>query len=96
MGRVLNEATAVRGPKGVVVLREGTEVPEWAEDLVGDHLFDAEDDFPEPAGPTEPPRAGRGSGVEAWTEYAEGLDIEVPEGASRDDVIALVDASKQD
>lgn len=50
----------------------------------------------EPADPegAEPPRSGRGSGVEAWTEYATSLGIEVPEGASRDDVVALVDDSK--
>lgn len=43
---------------------------------------------------TEPPRGGEGSGLDAWTEYAEKLGLTVPEGASRDDVIALVDDSK--
>lgn len=46
------------------------------------------------ASPTEPPRAGRGSGVEAWVAYAESLDLIVPEDATRDEVIALVDDSK--
>lgn len=42
----------------------------------------------------EPPRSGRGSGVEAWVAYAESLDLLVPEDATRDEVIALVDDSK--
>lgn len=42
----------------------------------------------------EPPRSGRGSGIEAWVTYAESLDLDVPDDASRDDVIALVDESK--
>jgi len=42
----------------------------------------------------EPPRSGRGSGVEAWVAYAESLDLIVPEDPSRDEVIALVDDSK--
>lgn len=40
----------------------------------------------------EPPRSGRGSGLGAWAAWAESLELEVPEGANRDDVIALVDA----
>ena len=39
----------------------------------------------------EPPRAGPGSGVEAWSAYAKDLGIEVPADAKRDDVIELVD-----
>lgn len=50
-----------------------------------------EDGGDEPAGLTEPPRAGRGSGIEAWTTYVEALELEIPDGASRDDLIELVD-----
>jgi hypothetical protein len=39
----------------------------------------------------EPPRSGRGSGVEVWREYAEAQGVEVPEDASRDDIIAAVE-----
>ncbi len=42
----------------------------------------------------EPPRSGRGSSVDAWTEYAESLGLTVRDDSSRDDVIALVDDSK--
>lgn len=42
----------------------------------------------------EPPRAGRGSGIEVWRTHAESLGLLVDEDASRDDIIALVDESK--
>lgn len=42
----------------------------------------------------EPPRAGRGSGVEAWATYAKSLDLDVPDDATRDEIIELVDSSK--
>lgn len=41
----------------------------------------------------EPPRAGKGSGTQAWQDYADLLGIEYDEDASRDDLIALVDAA---
>jgi hypothetical protein len=43
----------------------------------------------------EPPRAGKGSGTDAWLAYAKDQRIEVPEDAGRDDIIALVDARKE-
>lgn len=38
-----------------------------------------------------PPETGRGSGVGAWKHYAIGLGLDVPDDATKDDVIALVD-----
>jgi hypothetical protein len=35
------------------------------------------------------------AGVEKWAAYATGLGLEVPEGASRDDIKALVAASQE-
>ena len=46
---------------------------------------------PEDGGPNEPPRAGRGSGLEAWTGYVTALGLEVPADATRDQLIELVD-----
>jgi hypothetical protein len=40
----------------------------------------------------EPPRVGRGSSRDAWAAYAEGLGVPVADDASRDDIIAAVDA----
>lgn len=45
--------------------------------------------------PQEPPRAGRGSGVDAWATYARSIGITVPDDATRDDIIALVDDSNE-
>lgn len=42
----------------------------------------------------EPPRSGKGSGVEAWREYAELKGLALTEDASRDDIIALVDGQQ--
>jgi len=82
----------------------GSEVPDWAARKIsnpnvwdGDApVFDdenpegdlSEDDVDEPA------RSGRGSGLPVWKAYAASLDIEVPDDASRDDVIKLVDEKK--
>jgi hypothetical protein len=43
----------------------------------------------------EPPRAGKGSGTDAWLAYAKDHGIEVPADAGRDDIVALVDARKE-
>lgn len=85
----------VRNPDTLepVALKAGEPVPDWATDLVhADNLGTAaasSDTSPE--APAEPPRAGRGSGLDAWTSYAESLGIDVPDDAQRDDVIDLVD-----
>ncbi|MDF9718114.1 hypothetical protein [Nocardioides sp. ChNu-99] len=39
----------------------------------------------------EPPRAGKGSGVDAWAAYAKTLGLEVKDDATRDELIELVD-----
>jgi hypothetical protein len=35
----------------------------------------------------EPPRAGKGSGRDAWAAYASRRGVEVPDDASRDDIV---------
>jgi hypothetical protein len=42
-----------------------------------------------------PPRAGAGSGTDAWKAYAASFDppVEVAEDAKRDDVIAAIEAA---
>ena len=39
-----------------------------------------------------PPKAGRGSGLDAWVDYAAKRDIVLEVGATRDDIIAAVEA----
>jgi hypothetical protein len=46
----------------------------------------------EPDSGGEPPRSGKGSSTEAWQRYAASLGVTVPEDASRDDIVAAVDA----
>ena len=97
MSQVLRYTVIVRHPDTTAptALLVGQPVPEWAKDLVHPDDLDtggAESASQEKAvAPAEPARAGRGSGLEAWAGYARGLGIEVPEDATRDDVIALVD-----
>ena len=43
---------------------------------------------------SEPPLGGPGSGRAEWAAYAEGLGIEVPEDAGRDDIVDLVRAQQ--
>jgi hypothetical protein len=38
-----------------------------------------------------PPRSGRGSGVEAWRQFAAQNDLDVPADASREDIIAAAE-----
>ena len=39
-----------------------------------------------------PPRGGPGSDRDAWAAYAASLGVDVPDGATRDDIITAVDA----
>jgi len=82
----------------------GTEVPDWAARKIsnpnvweGDApVFEDEDpdgDLSEDE-VNEPARSGKGSGLAVWAPYAKGLGIEVPDEATRDDVIKLVDEQK--
>lgn len=42
---------------------------------------------PDPDLPDPPPRAGRGSSLAAWESWAATVNVAVPDGASRDDII---------
>ncbi|MEW1867040.1 hypothetical protein AB0420_02380 [Streptomyces caelestis] len=44
-----------------------------------------------PNGGEAPPRSGRGSGVEAWRQFAEQNDLDVPADAGREDIIAAAE-----
>lgn len=43
------------------------------------------------AAPDEPPRTGKGSGIKAWREYAASTGLEVPDGATRAEIMTMVD-----
>lgn len=42
-------------------------------------------------GPVPPPRSGKGSGRDEWAEFAAASEVNVPDGASRDDIIAFLE-----
>lgn len=46
---------------------------------------------PKPAAPGQPPRAGKGSSLAAWLEYAKSIGLEVPAKATRAEIFVLVD-----
>ena len=98
MARKLTENVILRHPDrgDPVFLPAGSEVPEWATDLVGDHVLesgsgaesrsDAADGEPLVGSP--PPQAGPGSGRSAWFNYADTHDVRVRDDTTRDDIIA--------
>lgn len=89
MGRRLTANVALRNPETltVEVFAAGDEVPGWAANKI---TFP--DAWTEDVG-DEPPRAGRGSGLEAWQAHLDTHDIDYPDDASRDDLIAIFDAA---
>jgi hypothetical protein len=58
-------------------------------------------DVPDPVTPgperlfvgSPPPKGGAGSGADVWAAYASDNDVTVPDGASRDDIIAALDSA---
>lgn len=59
-------------------------------DLPGEPEGDP-DPTPDPQ-PQEPPESGPGSGKDAWRAHADMLGLDVPEDATRDEIVALVRA----
>lgn len=46
---------------------------------------------PAPSAVAAPPRTGPGSGRDAWAVYAKQQGVDVPEGATRDEIIGLTE-----
>jgi hypothetical protein len=67
----------------------GDALPAWAEAAITHDKAYAEESSSD--GP--PPKAGRGSGLDAWKAYASVHEVEVPDGASKDDVIAALESA---
>jgi hypothetical protein len=96
MGRQLKSFVHVFGDDGqYAVFGPGDDVPDWAVEKMGDHVWaDSEEDTA--AGSSgegeEPPRSGKGSGKDAWTEFAATKDVTVEDDETRDDIIAKLAA----
>lgn len=88
-----------------IVLEAGSEPEKWAADQITNPKAWAPDEEPTPDGgdpdpagdddtaPQEPPREGKGSGVNAWREYAEAIGVQFDKKAKREEIIAAVDAA---
>lgn len=88
MGR-LNTHVHVRDSAGVNhVFAPDSNVPAWAvEAITNPDVWEAGDTI------VAPPRAGKGSGADAWRQHAEQLGITVPEDATRQDIIDMVEGA---
>lgn len=89
------------------ILSAGAEVPKGL--AVGEHLLSEEPKgklskkdaaASKPVEVVIPPKGGPGSGADAWRTYAvaeveqRGLNIEIPDDASRDDIITALEEAK--
>lgn len=54
---------------------------------------DPQDDDQDQGSDPMPPTSGKGSGAEAWAKWADDHGIAYPDGASRDEIIAAVEAA---
>jgi hypothetical protein len=103
MPKLTDNTIVVHPDTGQPVLLVATgDLPDWAEGLVGDHLLDskpapAREPEREPEKPADepavPPRGGPGSGAPAWRSYAASVGVDVPQEASREDVIEALEAA---
>jgi hypothetical protein len=71
------------------VLLAGEEAPAWAEEILGDHLFEDADR----GDGDEPPRSGKGSGKDAWAEFAAEKGVDIGDAGTREDIIAVLVAA---
>lgn len=75
----------------VELLRVALMPPEWIERANRTSTPRAPEPEPPAPPPEPPPKRGRGSGIGAWREHAAALGIAVPDGATRDAIIELVE-----
>ena len=109
MGRVLKQNVVLRQSltSPVYSFHKGEELPDWAADLVGDHVYEekqAEPTFTRvkktglPSAPTpkvekkEIEVPSSNSAKAKWAAFLDESGIEYPEDASRDDMIKIAKA----
>lgn len=101
MAYVVKTALVIaKGPSGDVYLYEGTVVPahiakDEVERLVEGGFVKSDETAPEPDAPTmeRPNESGPGSTKDQWLAYAAHHEVEVDQGASREDIISAVTAA---
>lgn len=90
MARQLTANVVVRHPESGVprLLSSGSDLPDWADGLVGDHVLSGESfNSGGRSNGDPPPQQGSGSSKAAWSEYARANGVPVSSDMSRDDVI---------
>ncbi len=102
MAKTLNSTVHVHNPKGETrVFKPGDDVPkDWAKLIDHDAAWDDDgvEEAPQrqaaPRDPgTPPPMSGMGSGAEVWALYAAEVDVDIPEGATRDQIVEAIKAA---
>jgi hypothetical protein len=95
MSSHLTAGVVVRHPGSgtVIFLPEGSDLPEWAEALVGDHVLTAQTVAADTVTAEPPPKAGPGSSRARWVEYAAANGIAVTDDETRDEIIAACEAA---
>lgn len=101
MRRLTTYVHAVERDDNGTTLQSGTfgpgdDVPGWARKAITNpDVWDGQDDEPsEPERLSRPTKAGPGSSEKAWRAYAAQENVTVADGASRDEIIAAVEAAE--
>jgi hypothetical protein len=70
------------------------DIPGWALEQMGDHCFEG-GERPDTASSSDgpPPKAGKGSSVDAWSAFASAKGVDIEPDAKRDDIIAALEAA---
>lgn len=97
MGRRLSSTVHVFDPEqgDYVVYGPNDDVPANHAKLIGDHAWASDsdaDDAGSGGSDSAPPRAGRGSGRDAWAAFADGK-VDVDDDDSRDDIVGKLEAA---
>ena len=102
MSSTLRRHVHVTNDEGATeVFKAGSTPPAWAAKKITnpsaweDGSDADDDDTDDPVLPEDaPPLGGKGSGVDAWREYATStFGLEVPDDAERDDIVSAVAAA---
>lgn len=115
MAEVLKQNVLLRKepPHGeIFTFVAGQELPDWAKDRVGKHLFEdaraskteakeVERNLPVapeviPEDESEVTVPARGASAAAWKKFAKEANVQIPDRAKRDEIIALVEEAHPD
>lgn len=82
------------GGAGFATFGPDDDVPKWAAEQMGDHVWAGKAAEPTEPAPTEvPPKGGAGSGRDEWAAYAASLEVAVEDGDTRDDIVEKLAAA---